>query len=140
LELAEECFVQAGDFIGYSVKECAKRRLDKVIIWGMMGKISKLAAGHLYTNVSHSKVNIAFLAGVAASCGMPDEMVKVLRGAVTANHLRKMLPPEHTRRFCDQLCLLAAKKCREKAGGKLEVECIMTSYDGIILGRANAKG
>ena len=140
LALAEECFVQAGDFIGYSLRQCAKRRLAKVIVWGMIGKISKLAAGHLYTNVSHSKVDIGFLAGVAVSCGVPDEMVKALRGAVTANHFRKMLPLEHTRRFCDQLCLLAAKKCREEAGGELEVECIMTSYDGIILGRANAKG
>lgn len=140
LALAEECFVQAGDFIGYSLKECARRRLAKVVVWGMMGKISKLAAGHLYTNVSHSKVDIGFLAGVAAGCGMSDETVKPLRGAVTANHFRKMLPPEHTRKFCEQLCLLAAKKCRGKAGGKLEVECIMTSYDGIILGRASAKG
>jgi len=139
LALAEECFVQAGDFIGYSLEQCAKRPFEKVIVWGMMGKLSKLAAGHLYTNVSHSRVDIGFLAGVAASCGIPHKMVKALHGAVTANHLRKMLPPEHTREFCDQLCLLAAKKCREKGGGKLEAECIMTSYDGIILGRANAQ-
>ena len=140
LALAEECFVQAGDFIGYSLGECAKRRLAKVIVWGMTGKLSKLAAGHLYTNVSHSRVDIGFLAGVAASCGVPDKMVKALWAAVTANHFRKMLSPEHTGKFCDRLCLLAAKKCREEAGGKLEVECIMTSYDGIILGRGNAKG
>jgi cobalt-precorrin-5B (C1)-methyltransferase len=139
LALAEECFIQAGDFIGYSLKECARRNLAKVIVWGMTGKISKLAAGHLYTNVSHSRVNIGFLAEVAASCGMSDKTVKALRSAVTANHFRKMLPPEHTRAFCDRLCLLAAKKCREKAGGEIEVECIMTSYDGVILGRASAK-
>jgi len=140
LALAEECFIQAGDFIGYSLGECVKRRLAKVIVWGMIGKISKLAAGYLYTNVSDSKVDIGFLAGVAAGCGVPDKMVKALRTAVTANHFRKMLPLEHTGKFCNQLCLLAARKCGEEAGGKLEVECIMTSYDGIILGRANAKG
>ena len=139
LALAEECFVQAGDFIGYSLEQCARRSFEKVIVWGMMGKLSKLAAGHMYTNVSDSKVDIGFLAGVAASCGLPDKVVKTLRSAVTANHLRKMLPPEHTPKFCNRLCLLAAEKCRDKAGGKLEVECIMTSYDGIILGRGNAK-
>ena len=139
LALAEECFVQAGDFIGYSLEQCARRSFEKVIVWGMMGKLSKLAAGHMYTNVSDSKVDIGFLAEVAASCGLPDKMVKTLRGAVTANHLRKMLPPEHTPKFCNRLCLLAAKKCRDKAGGKIEVECIMTSYDGVILGRGNAK-
>ncbi len=139
LALAEECFVQAGDFIGYALEECVRKGLAKATIWGMTGKLSKLAAGHMYTNVSDSKVDIGFLTGVAASCGLPDEMVKALCTAVTANHLRRMLPPEHTRKFCDQLCLLAAEKCRGEAGGKLEVECIMTGYDGIILGRANAK-
>ena len=138
LALAEECFVQAGDFIGYSLEQCARRSFEKVIVWGMMGKLSKLAAGHMYTNVSDSKVDIGFLAGVAASCGVPDKMVKALRRAVTANHLRKMLPPEYSPKFCNKLCLIAAEKCREEAGGRLEVDCIMTSYDGIILGRGHA--
>jgi cobalt-precorrin-5B (C1)-methyltransferase len=140
LALAEECFVQAGDFIGYALEQCARRSFQKITLWGMTGKLSKLAAGHLYTNVSHSRVDIDFLVGVAMDCGVPDKIVKTLRTAVTANHLRRMLPPEHAREFCDKLCRLAAIKCRERAGGKLEVECIMTSYDGIILGRANAKG
>ena len=137
LALAEECFIQAGDFIGYALEQCAQRSFEKVTIWGMMGKLSKLAAGHMYTNVSDSKIDIGFLAGVAASCGLPDKMVKTLRSAVTANHLRKMLPPEYSKRFCEQLCLLAAKKCRKEAG--VEVDCIMTSYDGVILGRACVK-
>jgi cobalt-precorrin-5B (C1)-methyltransferase len=138
LALAEECFVQAGDFIGYALEQCARRSFEKVIVWGMMGKLSKLAAGHMYTNVSDSKVDISFLTSLAVDCGVPEEAIQSLRKAVTANHLRKMLPPEHTTKFCNRLCLLAAKRCRHKAGGKLEVECIMTSYDGIILGRGHA--
>jgi cobalt-precorrin-5B (C1)-methyltransferase len=140
LKLSGECFVQAGDFIGYSLEECAKRNLFKVFIWSMTGKISKLAAGHLYTNVSDSKVDIGFLAEVAAGCGVSDEILNDLKVAVTANHFRKILPPEYTRKFCDKLCQLAAGRCRAKTGEKLEVECIMTSYDGTILGRADARG
>ena len=119
LALAEECFVQAGDFIGYSLEQCARRSFAKVTIWGMMGKLSKLAAGHMYTNVSDSKVDINFLTRLAVDCGVPEEIVQFLRKAVTANHLRRMLPPEHTPKFCNRLCLLAAKKCREEAGGGL---------------------
>jgi len=140
LKLSEECFVQAGDFIGYSLEECTRRRLARVIVWGMTGKISKLAAGHLYTNVSDSRVDIGFLTEVVAGCGVPDETLNDLKAAVTANHFRKMLPPEHTRKFCDKLCQLAAGRCRDRAGKKLEVECIMSSYDGTMLGRADAKG
>lgn len=140
LVLAEECFIQVGDFIGYSLGECVKRKLAKVIVWGMIGKMSKLAAGHLYTNVSHSNVDISFLTRLAVDCGVPEETVQVLRETVTANHFRKILPPEHTRKFCDQLCLLAARRCSGEIGEKLEVECIVTDPEGTVLGRANARG
>ena len=139
LDLAEECFIQAGDFIGYSLKECANKDLDKIFIWGMIGKISKLALGHMYTNISDSKVDIGFLSEVAATSGVPDKTLHDLQGSITANHLRKIMPPKYMGDFCDRLCLLAAEKCRSYAGGKLELECIMSDYTGIPLGRANAK-
>jgi cobalt-precorrin-5B (C1)-methyltransferase len=136
--LDEECFIQAGDFIGYSLEQCAKRSFDKVIVWGMVGKTSKLAAGHLYTNVSDSTVDISFLIEVAASCGVPVETVENLQTAVTANHFRRILPAAYIPEFCNQLCRLAARNCQEKTDGVLAVECIMTDAEGIILGRANA--
>lgn len=139
LALAVECYIQAGDFIGYSLKQCAKRDIDKVIVWGMTGKISKLANGYLYTNISDSRVNIGFLAGVARDCGVPDETVGGLQSAVTANHLRRMLPEEYIGAFCDRLCLLAAGKCSEKVNNAFAIECIMSTFDGIIIGRANVE-
>jgi cobalt-precorrin-5B (C1)-methyltransferase len=138
VSLREECFIQAGDFIGYSLGECARRHLAQVTIWGMTGKISKLAAGHFYTNVSDSRVDIGFLAEVAAGCGVSDETLNDLKAAVTANHFRRLLPQEYSKDFCDRLCRLAAVKCRNRTGGKLGVECVISSYDGAVLGRADA--
>ncbi len=140
LALPEECFIQAGDFIGYSLEECANKGVAKTTVWGMVGKISKLAAGHMYTNVSDSAVSIDFMAGLAAECGMPDEEIKALRQAVTANHFRKILPPGYAGDFYSRLCLLAAEKCAELVGGKLKVECLVTDPDGSLLGRGSAKG
>ena len=140
LALSEECFVQAGDFMDYSLKECARKRLAKVTIWGMIGKTSKLAAGYLYTNTSDSKVDIGFLTALAIDSGISDETAKILQGAVTANHFRRMLPPEYSQEFFNRLCRLAASKCREHTEGKLKVECVMSDYDGVILGRGNAGG
>jgi cobalt-precorrin-5B (C1)-methyltransferase len=56
--LPEESFILAGDYIGYSLKNIARRGFRKAVIWGMVGKMSKLAAGNLYTNVSDSSVDI----------------------------------------------------------------------------------
>ena len=139
LALQEECFVQAGDFIGFSLKECNKHEFTGVIIWGMTGKLSKLAAGHLYTNISDSRIDIGFLAEVAIDSGIPKQIIEPLRSAITANQFRRMLPSEYVGSFCDRLCSLAAKKCSESVSGKMNIECIMSSYNGVILGRGDAK-
>ncbi|MDP2731178.1 MAG: cobalt-precorrin-5B (C(1))-methyltransferase [Dehalococcoidales bacterium] len=140
LKLPEESYIQAGDFIGFSLKECARLGLTDVIVWGMIGKISKLANGHMYTNVSDSLVDIGSMVKVAEECETPQETMKVLEKAITANHFRKMMPPEYMERFCDELCRLASVKCREHVAGKLNTECIMTDPNGTILGRAKIAG
>ncbi len=133
--LSEESFIQAGDFIGYSLEQCVRKNIPGAIIWGMTGKISKLAAGHLYTNISDSQVDIGFLTELAADCGLPEEKLNELKSAVTANHLRRLLPEHYVQIFCNNLCRLAAEKCRDQIGDKLQIECIISDYNGVILGR-----
>jgi cobalt-precorrin-5B (C1)-methyltransferase len=135
LKLPEEAFVQMGDFVGYTLEECAKRKLARVTIWGMVGKISKIAAGHLYTHVSNSQLNMNFLVGVAASCGV-SEMVE----AVNAHHFLKLLDGDKVGEVANKLCLLAARQCLRYAGKLAEVECIMSDNNGVILGRACVQG
>ena len=137
IHFAEESFIIAGDFIGYSLSECARKPIDRVIIWGMTGKMSKLASGRLYTNGSDSKVDIDFLIDVAAGCGISGEVLLPLKAAVTANHLRRLLPPDNVRCFCNRLCLLAADRCSASVGGKPEITCILSDYNGEILGRSD---
>lgn len=138
LPLNEECFVLVGDFIGYALEACADRGLPKAIIWGMVGKMSKLAAGQIRTHISDSKVDIDFLAGVAASGVLSGEKVGGLREVVSASHLLTLLPPQSVAVLANKLCHLAACNCRQYAGGRVEVECIMSDRNGFILGRASA--
>ena len=116
LKLAEECYVLSGDFIRFSLKECALKSISQVIIWGMPGKISKLAAGALYTNVSHSAIDMSFLMQVARTCGVPEKLLGELTDTVSANHFLQQLPPNQAGCFANALCSLAAGKCRENAG------------------------
>jgi len=140
ITLPEESFIQMGDFVDYTLDECARKGLPRVIIWGMVGKLSKLAAGYLYTHVSHSKVHVDFLADVAASCGVAEATLITLRKAVNAHHFLRILGTDKITEVCGKLCLLAAGKCRDYTSGVLEVECVMTDYNGTILGRANVRG
>ena len=105
----------------------------------MIGKMSKLAAGNLYTNVSDSSVDIELMTGVARDCKLPEDIICVLSRSVTANHFRKLLPAEYINVFCNGLSLLAADKCSAAVAGKVMVECITTDPEGTILGRSDAQ-
>ena len=140
LALPEESFIQMADFVDYALDECAKKGVARVAIWGMVGKLSKIATGQLYTHVSNSRVDVDFLADVAESCGIPEAMVTTLRKAVNAHHFLRILGTDKITEICDKLCLLAAQRCREHTGRAFEMECVMTDYNGTILGRANVKG
>lgn len=137
LSFAEECFIQAGDFIGFSLEECRRKRFTRVIVWGMIGKLTKLAGGHLYTHVSDSAVDIKLLVEIAREVGVSEIMIEMLANAVSANHFRELLPPQHLAEFASRLCRKAAQKCRESVEKELKVECILSDYDGNILGRAS---
>jgi len=140
LTLPEESFIQMADFVDYALDECAKKGVARVIIWGMVGKLSKIATGQLYTHVSNSGVDVDFLAGVAASCGIAEATVTALRKAVNAHHFLRMLGTNKITEICNKLCLLAAQRCRDHSGRAFEMECIMSDYNGTILGRADVKG
>jgi cobalt-precorrin-5B (C1)-methyltransferase len=140
LKLSEECYIQAGDYIGYSLQECAKRKYVKVTIWGMIGKISKLAAGNLYTNISDSLVDINWLAEIARKSSGPDCPLPEGQDITSANHYLHSIPQECRHGLVIELCRLASQKCRESVNGGFEVECIMSDFEGNILGRGCAGG
>ena len=138
LLLPEECYVLVGDYIDYALKACANKGMEKVTIWGMPGKVSKLAAGDIFTHCSGSDVNIALLAELAAGCGLDEDELNSLRQTNSAGHFFSLLPVACLPEFSRKLCLRAARECRRFTNEKIRVECIMSTPEGKILGRADA--
>ena len=64
-ELPEEAFIEMGDFVGFSIKQCKKQGIKKVSLVGMMGKFSKLAQGAMMVHSKGSSVDFGFLADLA---------------------------------------------------------------------------
>src|SRR5260370_34796046 len=85
-ELAEEAFVQVGDFVGVGVKHCARRRARRAVIVGMIGKLSKMADGKMMTHAAGSEGNMDLLASLARDLGAGEELATQIRTANTARH------------------------------------------------------
>ena len=43
IDLPDHCFVQMGDFSGYTIQQCGKKNIKKTYVVGFIGKLAKMA-------------------------------------------------------------------------------------------------
>jgi len=134
LALPDACYQQVGDYIGFTLDAARRHDFRQVYVWGMVGKLSKLADGVFETHVRDSRIDITFMCRVAEAIGVPDG---ALRQAVTARHFLNIMSQKQRRLFAERLCGLAAAHCRGRVGGAFGVSVILSDSQGLVLGRGN---
>jgi len=138
LSLQEEAFIEAGDYVGYSLGECVRKGLDKATVWGMVGKMTKIAQGQLFTHCKSSTVEPEFLAGLAQSCGADDEVLDRIRVVGSARQFLEIaLENKLGSEVGEMICKLCARNCFARVKGKMAMECILSDFEGKVLGRAS---
>lgn len=135
-DFPEEAFIQAGDFIGHSLKSAVCAGLHKVVIAAMPGKLVKISQGDFNTNVKYSLVDMQYLAGLAQKAGIviPSEKINTVREIF---ELVSEKSPGHF--VFSEICRSAALKSEEYItsgveNGCLKVEVIMFDYQGEVAG------
>jgi cobalt-precorrin-5B (C1)-methyltransferase len=134
-ELAEHHFVQVGDFIGIGVRQCAKRKIARAVIVGMIGKLSKMATGRMQTHVAGSDVDLDFLADLTAELGGESALVEAVRNANTARHVLELTRAAGIGELPARICARVTEACSRHAGGGLEVHALLVDFGGALLGR-----
>ena len=130
-----QAFVQVGDFIGVGVKQCARRGVTRVIVVGMMGKLSKMAAGKLQTHVAGSEVDVGFLAELAVVRGADAELAAAIRTANTARHVLELCREAGVVGITSEICERVAGHLGHHAGKGVAVEVYLVDFGGALLGR-----
>lgn len=136
--LPETAFVQMGDWVGFTLGYCRKKRLAKVDIAGMIGKLSKIADGEFYTHARQSKVNLDGLAAIAETAGAAPDVAERIRRANTAREAQEIVLASGVEGFFDRVAWKVSTNCRAYAGDAFGVETVITDADGVVLGRAAA--
>ncbi|MFZ5876150.1 MAG: cobalt-precorrin-5B (C(1))-methyltransferase [Nitrospirota bacterium] len=139
LDLPEEAFIQMGDFVGFALQEAVKRRIERVTISGMIGKLSKMAKGTMQTHAAGSEVDTEFLAALAAECGAGAEALAAIRSANTARHVAELIVQYGVPGFFDRLAERVCTAAVRHAKGVLSVECLLTDFEGRLVGKASAE-
>ena len=130
--LPEDALLDMGDFAGAVLKYLRRHPVPRLTIAGGVGKLAKLAEGHLDLHSGRSQVNKEFLAELAAA----PELAEEIRGANTA--LAAL-------RLCQQAGVplgdRIAERARKTAEGVLreapvEVDVVVIDRAGTVVGRA----
>lgn len=134
INLPDHCFVQIGDFSGYAIQQCAKKKIRKAYVAGFIGKLTKMAMGVKQTHVKGSKVDMEFLSKLAQKCNANIKTVDKIKKANTARHVFEIITKEKVNGFFDLICAEAYKQLRNYSGEKIEIEVIMFDFDSKIIG------
>jgi cobalt-precorrin-5B (C1)-methyltransferase len=135
IDLPDHCFVQMGDFSGYTMQQCSKKNIKKAYIVGFIGKLAKMAAGVKQTHVKGSKVNMKFLSELAQNCGAHQQVIQKIMSANTARHVSEIIKESNIDGFFEQICKETHKHMIKHSEEKVSLEVILFDFDGNILAK-----
>ncbi|MDM5223202.1 cobalt-precorrin-5B (C(1))-methyltransferase [Peribacillus sp. RS7] len=135
-DLPEEAFIEMGDFVGFSLKQCKRQGIKKVSLIGMMGKFSKVAQGVMMVHSKSAPVDFGFLSEIAQSVGAEDDLVLEIKNANTASQVGDMMSAINNFDFFNKLCESCCHSAIKQVKGGIEMETAIYSLKGQLLGRA----
>ncbi|MFB3096375.1 MAG: cobalt-precorrin-5B (C(1))-methyltransferase, partial [Nitrosopumilaceae archaeon] len=124
-----------GDFSGYAIEQCAKKKIKKAYVIGFIGKFSKIATGVKQTHVKGSKVDMNFLAKIAQKYNADKNTIEKIKNANTARHVLEIVSENKLEKFFDGVCSEVYKHLRDQSEMKVEIDAIMFDFDGNVIGR-----
>ncbi len=130
--------VQVGDHMDYALRQARQLKFARIIISGMVGKLSKLAQGRMQTHVSEGSVDLAFLAQLADALGADAGTVRAVAAANTAHHVQVILKRVGIAGLEGCLAELAAAHAAAFIAGSAEITILVWSMGGELLATAGA--
>jgi len=132
--VADHAYIQIGDFIGFSIKQCAIKKIKKAYVIGFIGKLTKMAMGVKQTHVKGSNVDMNFLATLAIRCGANNDLVKKIKLANTARHVGELIDQSGLSMFYDVLCEEVYNHLSKDSPSDLHIKIILLDFTGKVIG------
>ncbi len=132
-DLDPVCFVQMGDFLSYALDTAARTGIRRVVIGGMVGKLTKI------THAGRAEVDTGLLAGIAAGLGAPDAVCASIRKAETARYAAEQMESLGLgRAFHDALARRVVETLMTRYAGRFALEILVCDFSGHLIGEARS--
>ena len=135
VDLPVHCFVQMGDFSGYTIQQCGRKNIKKAYVVGFIGKLAKMAAGVKQTHVKGSKVDMNFLSELAKKANANEEVIQSIKKANTARHVSEIIKENNIVGFFELICSETYRHMRKHSEEKVPIDVILFDFEGQILAR-----
>ena len=135
VDLPVHCFVQMGDFSGYTIQQCGRKNIKKAYVVGFIGKLAKMAAGVKQTHVKGSKVDMNFLSELAKKADANEEVIQSIKKANTARHVSEIVKENNIVGFFELICSETYRHMRKHSEEKVPIDVILFDFEGQILAR-----
>ncbi len=129
--IPEDAIVQMGNFAGFMLEECAKRDVKKILLFGHVSKLAKIAAGFFNT---HSKFGDA-KPEIAASASLFGADEESLLKANTTEEAVEILREKNLMQVFDLIAQKASERAAEHVNGKIEIGTILVSLKSGVVGK-----
>ncbi len=132
--LPHEAIVQTSNFIGFMLDSAAERKLKRVLLFGHLGKLAKVACGVFYTHNRIGDGRLETMAAYAAAEGLPPEGVKRILSSVTTEDAMPVIEEYGLRRVYNIIAERASVRSERHVFQELCVGTVMVTLKGELLG------
>ena len=126
--------IQAGNYPGYVLDECARLGFSHAVIAGHPGKLLKVSAGSFNTHSKNSGGGLESLCTQLAILGAGRELVQKVYSANTTREAIEIIRREGYSPVWNVLAGITARKCSERTGGSVKVSAVFFDGEGQVLG------
>lgn len=137
--LPEVCFVEVGDFTGAALRKAVEHEVPEVVFVGMIGKLTKLAAGILMTHYTRSAVDTDVLADLTRNVTGDEALAERVSAANTARHAYEVWHEAGVLETCGRaLCDRVADVLERFGEGKVTARAALVDFTGRTLVASSA--
>lgn len=126
----EDMIILCSNFVGFMLENAIAKGFQRMIIFGSLGKLVKLAAGIFYTHSRIADARQEILACHAALQGLPLELVQKIYNANTTEEIIDLLQRNH----CDKVLWRIAEEAKKRTEAFVhraaQIEVIVTNMAG----------
>lgn len=126
--------VQVSNFVGYMLAEGVRLGVKRVLLFGHLGKLGKVAAGIFHTHSRVADARRETLITHAALAGAGREVIENIWQSATTEEAAGIILKHNLGFIFDRIAGTASRRASEYVRGELFVGTVLTSLEGEILG------